>query len=201
MTKLIIATNNLDKLREIRDILNEPNITLLTARDFDDFPEVEETGATLADNALLKARAIWAKYHLPCLADDTGLEVACLGGRPGVHSSRYAGPNATYTENCRKLLADMIDITSARRSARFRTVIAFIDGRGVEHIAEGTIAGEILDAPRGQNGFGYDPVFFIPHLNKTLAELTSDAKNKISHRHHALINILPAINAYVKSDS
>ena len=198
MTRLIIATNNLDKLKEIKEIIADPRLTLLSARDFDDFPEVEETGATLTENALLKARAIWEKYHLPCLADDTGLEVDCLGGRPGVHSSRYAGPQATYAANCRKLLTEIAGVPASRRGARFRTVIAFIDIQGVEHIAEGTVAGEILVDPRGQNGFGYDPVFFVPHLNKTLAELSPKDKNKISHRHNALINILPAIHAYLK---
>jgi XTP/dITP diphosphohydrolase len=201
MTKLIIATNNLDKLKEIKEIIADVNISLLSARDFADFPEVEETGATLAENALVKARAIWEKYHLACIADDTGLEVDCLGGKPGVYSSRYAGPQASYADNCRKLLTDMAGVPASRRAARFRTVIAFIDDRGAEHIAEGTVAGEILDAPRGQNGFGYDPVFFIPHLNKTLAELSPADKNKISHRHNALVNILPAINTYIRSES
>ena len=200
MTRLIIATNNLDKLKEIKEIIADPRLTLQSAHDFDDFPEVEETGATLTENALLKARAIWEKYHLPCLADDTGLEVDCLGGRPGVHSSRYAGPQATYAANCRKLLTEIAGVPASRRGARFRTVIAFIDIQGVEHIAEGTVAGEILVAPRGQNGFGYDPVFFVPHLNKTLAELSPKDKNKISHRHNALINILPAINNYLKNE-
>ncbi|MCD6163274.1 MAG: RdgB/HAM1 family non-canonical purine NTP pyrophosphatase [candidate division Zixibacteria bacterium] len=195
MTKhtLIIATNNRDKLAEIKDILKRTDIEILSAADFDDFPDVEETGATLEENALLKAQAVWDKYHLPCAADDTGLEVDCLDGAPGVFSSRYAGENATYDDNCRKLLSEVSKALSANRAARFRTVMAFIDSEGVPHTADGTIEGEIIDTKRGDNGFGYDPLFLEPLRGKTLAELDATEKNKISHRHNALVNILPII--------
>ena len=191
-TKLIIATNNRDKLAEIKDILSDTDIEVLSAADYDDFPDVEETGQTLMENALLKARAVWDKYHLTCVADDTGLEVDCLGGAPGVYSSRYAGENATYDDNCRKLISEVKKTTDAR-TARFRTVMVFIDKQRNAHTADGVIEGEIIETKRGQNGFGYDPVFLVPSLGKTLAELKPSEKNKISHRHNALINILPVI--------
>jgi len=193
MSTLIIATNNKDKLKEFKNILKDSGIKILSAADFADFPDVEETGETLQANALLKAQAVWDKYHLPCVADDTGLEVDCLNGQPGVYSSRYAGENATYDDNCRKLLAAVVGMPQNRRSARFRTVMAFIDQDGQPHYANGKIEGEIIDEKRGNNGFGYDPLFYIPKLGKTLAELPSEQKNQISHRHNALVNILPII--------
>ncbi|NLI16809.1 MAG: XTP/dITP diphosphatase [candidate division Zixibacteria bacterium] len=191
--RLIIATNNHDKLAEISDILKGTNIEILSAKDFSDFPDVEETGETLTDNALLKARSVWEKYHLPCLGDDTGLEIDFLNGAPGVYSSRYAGPDATYDDNCNKLLGELKSRNPASRRARFRTVMAFIDPDGHQHIAEGTIEGEIIHEKRGSNGFGYDPVFYVPDKNKTLAEMEAAEKNKISHRHNALVKIMPVI--------
>lgn len=193
MSTLVIATNNKDKLAEIKHILEGTGIKVLSAGDFEDFPEVEETGTTLAENALLKARAVWEKYNLPCLADDTGLEVDCLNGEPGVYSSRYAGEDATYDDNCRKLMSVIALEPANKRTARFRTVMAFIDSHGQEHTAGGTIEGEILSEKRGQNGFGYDPLFYVPEKGKTLAQLTALEKNKISHRHNALVNILSVI--------
>jgi len=195
MSKLIIATNNRDKLKEIKQILKGSGINILSASDFDDFPNVEESGDTLKANALLKAQAVWDKYHLPCVADDTGLEVDCLGGEPGVYSSRYAGEQATYDDNCRKLLSMIAIEPPDNRSARFRTVVAFIDSEGNSHFAEGVVEGEIIDEKHGENGFGYDPVFFLPKLGKTMAELQSADKNKISHRHNALNKIIPIIKA------
>jgi len=191
--KLIIATNNRDKLAEIKHILRDTKIEILSAPDFDDFPDVEETGKTLEDNALLKVRAVWERYHLPCIADDTGLEVKCLDGEPGVYSSRYAGENASYDDNCNKLIQEVSHSSNKDRSAHFRTVMAFIDSKGTAHIADGTIEGEIISIKRGHSGFGYDPIFLVPSIGKTLAELTASEKNKISHRHNALMNILPII--------
>ena len=195
MSTLIIATNNRDKLKEIKQILKDSRVKILSAKDFDDFPNIEETGDTLKANALLKARAVWDKYHLPCVADDTGLEVDCLGGEPGVYSSRYAGEQATYDDNCRKLLSMVAIEPPDNRLARFRTVMTFIDSEGIAHFAEGTVEGEVIDEKRGENGFGYDPVFYLPKLGKTMAELSSAEKNKISHRHNALIKIMPVIKS------
>jgi len=191
--KLIIATNNRDKLAEISDILKGTNNEISSAREFSDFPDVDETGKTLDGNALLKARSVWDKYHLPCLADDTGLEVDFLDGAPGVYSSRYAGPEATYDDNCNKLLGELKSRNPASRRARFRCVMAFIDQDGVSRTAEGIIEGEIIHEKRGNNGFGYDPIFFVPDRNKTLAQMEPAEKNKISHRHNALIKIMPVI--------
>lgn len=190
---LIIATNNPDKLKEIKDILKNNDIKLLSPAELDNFPKIEENGKTLKENALIKAKTVWNKYHLPCLADDTGLEVDCLGGKPGVYSSRYAGLNATYEDNRQKLLLKMANVPRSDRTARFRCVMAFIDNRGIDHIIEGSIEGEIIDTCRGDNGFGYDPVFLVPSSGKTLAELSTDEKNKISHRHSALAKIIPII--------
>ena len=190
---LVIATNNPDKLKEIKDILKNNDLKLLSPAELDNFPKIEENGKTLKENAIIKAKAVWNKYHLPCLADDTGLEVDCLGGKPGVYSSRYAGANATYEDNRQKLLREMENIPQPDRTARFRCVMAFIDNNGIEHITEGTIEGEIIDSCRGDSGFGYDPVFLVPSLVKTLAELSVDEKNKISHRHNALKKIIPVI--------
>lgn len=194
--KLIIATNNKDKLAEIKNILANTRIDIFSASDFADFPKVEETGETLAENALLKARAVWNKYRMPCLADDTGLEVDYLDGDPGVHSSRYAGPDATYDDNCEKLLKDMETAGPGQRNARFRTVMAFIDSFGKEHLAEGSVEGEIIGERRGKNGFGYDPVFFVPAVGQTLAEMSPDKKNSISHRRRALDKIIEVIKQH-----
>jgi len=195
MSTLIIATNNLDKLKEVKQILKDSTINILSTKDLDDFPDIKETGDTLQANALLKAQAVWDKYHLPCVADDTGLEVDCLGGEPGVYSSRYAGEHATYDDNCRKLLSMVAIEPPGNRSARFRTVMAFIDSEENAHFAEGVVEGEIIDEKRGENGFGYDPVFFLPKRGKTMAELPSAEKNKISHRYNALIKIIPIIKS------
>jgi len=197
--EIIIATNNPDKLAEIKSILSNSGIRVLCAADFADFPEIEETGETLAENALQKARAIWNKYKIPCLADDTGLEVDYLDGEPGVFSSRYAGPEATYDDNCNKLLADLREAPADSRAARFRSVMAFIDGGGREHLVEGAIEGKIIDHRRGENGFGYDPVFFVPDANMTLAEMTPEQKNSISHRRRALDKIIPIIKEYFRN--
>jgi len=199
MSTLIIATNNRDKLKEIKQILKDSRINILSAADFKDFPNVDETGDTLKANALLKAQAVWDRYHLPCMADDTGLEVDCLDGEPGIYSSRYAGEDATYADNCRKLLSMIAIEPPENRSARFRTVVAFIDSEGTAHFAEGVVEGVIIDEKRGENGFGYDPLFLLPELDKTMAELPSAEKNKISHRHNALIRIMPVIKAKLAS--
>jgi XTP/dITP diphosphohydrolase len=193
MPQLILATNNVHKISEMSAILDGLDIQILSARDFSDFPEVEETGETLQENAILKAHAIWEKYRLPAIADDTGLEVEYLDGAPGVYSARYAGPGCTYADNNRKLLSLLDKVPEARRKARFRTVIAFADINGAVRTVDGILNGAIATAPRGENGFGYDPVFIVDSLGKTLAELPADQKNKVSHRGQAVRNIRPLI--------
>jgi XTP/dITP diphosphohydrolase len=185
---LVLATNNRDKIREIKQALDGLDIHILTADDFDDFPEIEETGETLEDNAILKAEGIFNATGLTALADDSGLEVDYLNGAPGVFSSRYAGPDCTYDDNNNKLLGQLQGVPHDRRKARFCCVIAVCFGEEdticVEGTADGFIA-ETKSAARG--GFGYDPVFFYPPLGKTFAELTLAEKNGVSHRGRALI--------------
>ena len=178
---LVIATRNRHKVEEIRAILAPLGVTVRDLSDVPGCPDVEETGITLEENALLKARAAHACSGLPVIADDTGLEVYYLLGVPGVFSARYAGENATYADNCRKLLRALVGVPSRRRQARFRTVVAFVE-KGRELLFDGTIEGKIGLAERGGNGFGYDPLFIPEGYTRTYAELTLDEKNRISHR-------------------
>lgn len=180
-TQLVLATHNRDKVVELRESLRGLPIQILSLDQFPNAPEVEEDGDTLAANAIKKALAIHAYTQLPAVADDTGLMVDALNGAPGVYSSRYAGPQATYADNVQKLLHELQGVPEMQRTAEFRTVMALVVA-GKTHLVEGKCRGRITLAPRGNNGFGYDPVFFVPELNKTFAELTLAEKNKISHR-------------------
>ncbi len=193
MNKLILATNNRDKIEEIKNILKDVDLEILSAADFDDFPEIEETGKTLKENAILKAETIRDRYRLPCLADDTGLEIDCLDGAPGIYSSRFAGERCSYEDNYEKLLAMLEGVSSEKRTARFKTVISFVDIDGKIHTVEGALKGIIGIEPKGTFGFGYDPVFVAAGMKHTLAELTPEEKNKISHRSRALAGIKPII--------
>jgi XTP/dITP diphosphohydrolase len=202
MPKLVLATNNIHKISEISAILSGSGIEISSSKDFPDFPQVEEGGETLTENALLKARAVWDKYHLPSIADDTGLEVDYLHGAPGVYSARFAGPGCSYADNNRRLLDLLRGVPADLRTARFRTVIAFVDQVGGEHSVDGVLEGSIAMAPIGKYGFGYDPVFLVEGTGKTLAQLPSHEKNRISHRSQALakiravlLRILPGIES------
>ena len=178
---LVIATRNKHKVEEIKTILAPLGVTVRDLTEFPDCPDVEETGTTLEENALLKARAAHTCTGLPVIADDTGLEVYYLLCEPGVYSARYAGEHATYADNCRKLLRTLMGVPSRRRQARFRTVLAFV-ATGREEVFEGKIEGRIGVAGRGANGFGYDPLFVPEGFSKSYAELTLEEKNIISHR-------------------
>jgi XTP/dITP diphosphohydrolase len=184
-SELILATNNRHKIAELTALLEGAGVTILTKADFPDFPEIEETANTLAQNALEKSRTIFRKYGIPAVADDTGLEVDCLGGAPGVYSARYAGEGCTFADNNRKLLHELEDVPVERRRARFVTVIAVTYADG-EICLEGDVHGYIATEPRGDSGFGYDPVFVYQPLGKTFAEIGPKAKNAISHRAVAL---------------
>jgi XTP/dITP diphosphohydrolase len=173
-------------------------IDLKTFRDFPDLPEVEETGATLRENAFLKARAYYLATGLPTLADDTGLEIDAMGGQPGVYSSRFAGPEATYAENVAKVLGFMQGIRAKERKARFRCVIAVVFSPTDERFVEGRLEGSITVVPIGTGGFGYDPIFYVPELEKTLAELSAEQKNRISHRGRALEKAKPILAEWAK---
>jgi len=182
MRQLLFGTNNRNKLIEIREILKD-QFQVLGLADLSIDLDPEETEDTLAGNALLKARAFQQASGIPCFADDTGLDVDALDGRPGVYSARYAGPGATYMDNVNKLLGEMQG--KEVRSARFRTVIAFVDGQQ-EWTFEGKVEGQIIDVIRGEGGFGYDPVFLPDGHEETFAEMPSATKHAISHRGRAV---------------
>lgn len=183
--KFIVATFNRDKAAELHALLALPGVTLVPLADWPGATPPEETGATLLENARIKARAAVALTGLPAIADDTGLEVDALDGAPGVHAARYSGPGATYASNVAKLLRELEGVPDEKRRARFRTVcvVTWPDGR--ELSADGSLPGAIAEAPRGANGFGYDPVFVPAGETRTYAELTDTEKNAISHRARA----------------
>ena len=183
--KIVLATHNHDKEIELQHSLQGLGVEICSLSEYPDIGDIEETGTTLLENSLLKAHTVHDRTGLPAIADDTGLEVDALDGAPGVYSARFAGADATYEDNVNKLLSVMEEVSEERRSARFRTVISFVDGNQ-ELWTEGHIDGKIIDFPRGNAGFGYDPVFYIPQLEKTFAELSTEEKNKISHRGIAL---------------
>ena len=183
--KIVLATHNHDKEIELQHSLRGLGVEICSLSEYPDIGDIEETGTTLLENSLLKAHTVHDLTGLPAIADDTGLEVDALDGAPGVYSARFSGADATYEDNVNKLLSVMEEVSEERRSARFRTVISFVDGNQ-ELWTEGHIDGKIIDFPRGNAGFGYDPVFYIPQLEKTFAELSTAEKNKISHRGLAL---------------
>ena len=192
--RYVVATFNADKAAELHALLALPDVELVTLADWPGAVAPAETGDTLRANAAIKARAAVALTGLPAIADDTGLEVDALNGAPGVHAARYAGPKATYAENVAKLLRELAGVPPERRTARFRTVCYAAWPDGMEMSADGVLAGTITEAPRGANGFGYDPVFVPKGETRTYAELTDEEKNAISHRARAvrvLRKILP----------
>ncbi len=185
--KLVIATNNLNKIREIRDKFAAiGGLELVPLTDFPDPPDVIEDGSSFRENAYKKAREIASYAGSPAMADDSGLAVDALDGRPGIYSARYAGESATDADRCRMILREMNGIPAERRSARFICVIAIVFPDGRSYFAEGSCEGVITDAMKGRHGFGYDPIFYLPELGKTMAELPLAEKNLISHRAKAL---------------
>jgi XTP/dITP diphosphohydrolase len=180
--KIVFATNNEHKLKEIRHAINN-RFQILSLKDMNIFEEIPETADTIEGNAIQKTLFICNKYQMPCFADDTGLEVIALNNRPGIYSSRYAGPECNSVNNIKKVLSEMSHVTS--RHARFRTVIAFSDGT-ITKTFEGIVEGSIAHGPSGSKGFGYDPIFIPYGYTRTFAELTLEQKNSISHRTKAL---------------
>ena len=181
--RILLATTNPGKIIELERILSSQSIEViglggLTA------PEDIETGSTFAENALLKARYFHNRSGLPTVADDSGLEVEALGGRPGIYSARYGGPNATDAERTAKLLEEMKNVSAEQRAARFVCAAAIVWDEG-EQVFEDEARGVILTEPRGQGGFGYDPVFYYPPLGRTFAEITMEEKARVSHRGRA----------------
>ena len=183
--KIVLATHNRGKMEEMSAILSHLPVEILTLDSFPQIGDIPETGVTLKENAFIKAETVHKITGLPALADDTGLEVDALDGAPGVFSARYAGEDATFYDNCTKLIKELDDIPSGKRTARFRTVISFVKNEK-KLWAEGIVEGVILDHMKGEGGFGYDPIFYYPKLKKTFAELKKDEKNNISHRGKAL---------------
>ena len=183
--KVVVATFNRHKAAELHALLALPGLTLVPLADWPGAESPEETGVTLLENARIKARAAVSLTRLPAIADDTGLEVDALDGAPGVHAARYSGPGATYASNVAKLLRELQGVPTAQRTARFRTVCvaAWPDGRELH--AEGVLEGTITEAARGEQGFGYDPVFQPAGQPLTYAELSDAEKNAISHRGRA----------------
>ena len=191
--QLVLATNNEDKIREIMHLLDDLPVTILTRDDFLEFPDPEETGATLQENAMQKAKAIQAFCDLPALADDSGLEVDALNGAPGVYSSRYAGENVTYRDNNEKLLRELGDVPADKRTAHFRCVIAIAWTSDEVETVEGHADGRITENIGGKEGFGYDPVFYYPPTGKRFSEMTLEEKSLVSHRGKALQEIRTVI--------
>lgn len=188
--RLVVASKNTDKIAEIEEVLQGTSLAEEIVRDLD-WPDVEETGSTLEENALLKARVVVEATGLPVLADDTGLEVDALDGAPGVHTARFAGLEGRYEDNVAKLIESMKGRNE--RSARFRTVVALVFPDGAEIVAEGSVEGVITERPRGKRGFGYDPVFAVG--GRTLAEMSLDEKNQLSHRARAIRALAEMVGA------
>jgi XTP/dITP diphosphohydrolase len=182
---LVIASKNAGKIREITEVLDLPGLTLLTFEDLGGWPDPEETGQTLEQNAIIKASELRERFSRAALADDSGLEVDHLGGRPGIHSSRYAGPEGDSDRNIEKLLRELDGVPLSGRTARFRCVVA-LSLEGDIRFSRGVCEGTILKGRRGAGGFGYDPVFEPTGFARTMAELSLEEKNEISHRGKAL---------------
>ena len=190
--KIVIATRNRYKAVELQTLLHGARYDVVRLDDFDPdgkIPEVEETGTTFKENALLKAHAVAKATGLPSIADDTGLEVDALGGAPGIFSARYAGENCTYEDNVKKLLRNLSDMAEDRRTARFNTVAVYVH-KETELFAEGVVDGLITEKEEGFGGFGYDPVFSVLYMKKTYAQLADEEKNRVSHRGKAIRSLI-----------
>lgn len=193
-TTIVLASNNPGKAREISQLLVNLDLKVVPQGDYG-VPDIEEVGLTFVENAILKARNASRHTELPAIADDSGLEVDALNGAPGIHSARYAGEGSSDQANLDKLLRQLVHVPEEKRSARFQCVTVYL--RQAEDptplICQGTWEGGILFEPRGENGFGYDPVFFVPTHNCSAAELPHEAKNQLSHRGQALRRLVDAL--------
>ena len=194
---IVIATHNPDKKKEMLIELSDLGVNILSLDNFPEIGEIEETGSTLLENSLIKARTVFAKTGIPAVADDTGLEVDALNGAPGIYSARYAGINVSYEDNVRKLLSEMSSVADENRTARFRTVMSF-HSSNKEFWTEGFAEGSITRREIGNGGFGYDPVFRSKQTGKTFAEMTTQEKNKISHRGMAIERMCKLIMKNIK---
>ena len=195
MQRIVLASNNKGKVREISQLLAGQNMEVLPQSTFD-IPEIEETGLTFVENAILKARNAAHHSGLPAIADDSGLEVDALLGAPGIYSARYAGPGASDADNNRKMLDALKDVSDDERTARFQCLMVYMRHADdpVPIICQGSWEGRILKTPQGENGFGYDPLFFVPEKNCSAAELPAEVKNSMSHRGKALQCLMHALS-------
>jgi XTP/dITP diphosphohydrolase len=199
--RLVLATRNPGKVREVRQLLGQLPIDLKDLREFPDAPEAVEGGVSYVSNARLKAQALASFTGLPCLADDSGIEVDALDGAPGIYSARFAGPGSTDEANRALLLERLRDVPDEQRQARFRCVIVVARPDGHELLAEGTCEGCITREARGRSGFGYDPIFFYPPTRCTAAELSEAEKNRISHRANACAVLVPRLVEFLKQST
>jgi len=191
--KWIIASRNRDKLQEIKKLFSSLEIQFLSLLDFPNFEEIKEEGYVFAENAVIKAKKVFEALRYPTIADDSGLVVDALYGMPGVFSSRFAGEEATYRDNRKKLLNMLEGLPFHKRRAKFVCVVAFVNVKGEVFIEEGEVEGFITEYERGEGGFGYDPIFLYPPLGRTFSEIPLEIKNRISHRGIAFRKILERI--------
>jgi XTP/dITP diphosphohydrolase len=189
LTRIVLASRNQGKIKEIQEMLADLGIDLLSLNDYPGIPEIVEDGKSFLENAVKKARAVAEATGEVALADDSGLEVDVLGGAPGIYSARYAGKDADDRQNFRKLLSDLKGIAFENRGAAFRCTLVLYPADGRYETFEGRWEGMIAEKPLGQGGFGYDPVFFLPDLGVTVAELSPEVKNRISHRAQAIAKL------------
>jgi XTP/dITP diphosphohydrolase len=194
MKKILVATNNVGKAREFKELLEPLGFQVLTNLDLPEPIDVEETGSTFEENAFIKARVISELMGIPVIADDSGLIVDALDGRPGVYSARYAGEPTDDVQNYKKVLVELGDLPLEKRTARFYCCIVFVGPGLPDLVTEGTVEGRILFDPIGTNGFGYNPIFFVDEFGKSLAQCTSDEKNAISHRSRALKKMIDKLD-------
>ncbi len=192
--RIVLASNNPGKVREIGRLVADLKLQVIPQSELG-VPEIEETGLSFVENAILKARNAASHAALPAIADDSGLEVDALNGAPGIHSARYAGVNGNDQANIERLLQELADVPEPRRTARFQCVMVYLRHAAdpTPIVCQGTWEGRILFAPRGERGFGYDPVFFVPTHNCSAAELAADVKNELSHRGQALRKLLAVL--------
>ena len=198
--KIIIATHNKDKFKELYHGLSSLDVKLLNLYDFPEIKEIIEDGETLKDNALIKARTVYKITSLPTISDDTGLEVDALGGAPGVFTARYAGENCSYLDNVNKMLKEMKNVPENKRGATFKTVMAYVDDK-VELTSEGIVQGTVTRTKKGVAGFGYDPIFYVPDIGKTFAEMKIEKKNLVSHRSRAIKALKADLVTYLNASN
>ena len=186
--EIVLATHNLDKCKELQKSFHNTSIKVYTLQDFPTIEDIIENGDTLEENAFIKSRTVYNLTKIPTVSDDTGLFVDALNGEPGIFAARYAGEDCSYSDNVNKLLIEMKNIDISLRTATFKTVVTYVS-KDLELVAEGSVKGIITEKPKGNKGFGYDPIFYVTELKKTFAEMDIDEKQKISHRSRSINNL------------